>query len=75
MEIARGEAGTVLNQRKYVLDLVESIGLFGCLSATTPFASSTTLSTQDKDYLVEPDVYKRLVGRLLYLNLTRPDIT
>lgn len=75
MEVARGASGIVLNQRKYVLDLVQSAGLSGCIAVTTPLPSGLHLSTKDKQYLAEPDLYRRLVGRLLYLNLTRPDIT
>lgn len=75
MEIARGSSGIILNQRKYVLDLVNSAGLAGCNSLSTPLPAGLHLSNGDKQYIAKPDVYRRLVGRLLYLNLTRPDIS
>lgn len=74
MEIVRGDAGAALNQRKYVLDL-ESIGLFGCVPASTPLPAGTHLFLRGWTRLSKPDVYRRLVGRVLYLNLTRPYIT
>lgn len=48
MEIAKGAFGIVLNQRKYVLDLVDSTGLLGCTSVSTPFPSRLQLSSKDK---------------------------
>lgn len=75
MEIVRGESGIALNQRKYVLDLVDSVGLSGCIPASTPLSPGLHLCDDKATRISNPDVYRRLVGRLLYLNLTRPDIT
>lgn len=75
MEIARGASGTTLNQRKYILDLISTMGLTVCTSVSTPLPPGIHLRKTTESLLVEPDVYRRLVGRLLYLNLTRPDIS
>lgn len=75
MEIVRGESGITLNQRKYILDLVDSVGLAGCMPTTTPLPPGLHLLNDATNRLSSPDVYRRLVGRLLYLNLTRPYIT
>lgn len=76
MEVVRGESGIALNQRKYTLDLINSVGLSGCVPTRTPFLPGLHLSAGDNaTQLSDPDVYHRFVGRLLYLNLTRPDIT
>ncbi|XP_057805011.1 uncharacterized mitochondrial protein AtMg00810-like [Salvia miltiorrhiza] len=75
MEIARGESGTCLNQRKYILDLLKSAGLLGCRSVATPLPLNCRLFLNDSSAYSQLDAYRRLVGRLLYLNLTRPDIT
>lgn len=39
-----------------------------------PFEQNLKLSTKDSSPLVDPTLYKRLVGRLLYLTITRPDL-
>lgn len=39
-----------------------------------PLSTSLKLST-DSDVLKEPDIYKRLIGRLLYIGLTRTDLS
>lgn len=75
IEIARSEAGTVLCQRKYVLDLLHHAGLLGCKPVATPFPAGLVLSQGTAAPLADPDTYRRLVGQLLYLNLTRPDIS
>lgn len=41
----------------------------------TPLPPGLTLSKYDGELLEDPEPYRRLVGQLLYLNLTRPDVT
>lgn len=67
MEVARSDSGIIINQRKYVLDQILSIGLQNCHSASTPFPLGIKLSKTKETSLDNPDVYRRLVGR--------PDIT
>lgn len=75
MEIARNDAGTSLSQRKYVLDILSTHGMLCCKPASTPLPSGISLAQGDDPHLQQPDVYRKLVGQLLYLNLTRPDIS
>ncbi|KAK6124486.1 hypothetical protein DH2020_041767 [Rehmannia glutinosa] len=75
VEIARGDSGTYLNHRKYILDILKDTGLLLCKPAATPFPQGVKLVGMAGTPMVEPDKYRRLVGRLLYLNFTRPDIT
>lgn len=75
MEIVRGAEGTSLNQRKYILDIISSTGLLGCKSVSTPFPPGLTLRKKSSEFFEDPEKYRRLVGQLLYLNLTRPDLS
>lgn len=75
IEIARGDQGTVLCQQKYVLDLLSQSRLLGCHPASTPLPSGVVLAQRNEDRLSDPEPYRRLVGQLLYLNLTRPNIS
>ena len=75
VEIARSNAGILLNQRKYILDILVDAGLSACKPATAPLPPGLHLSIDSGDILPNPAQYRRLVGRLLYLNLTRPDLT
>lgn len=75
MEIARGCDGTSLNQRKYVLEIISSHGHLCCKPTATPLPPGMVLSQGAEEPLQDPESYRRLVGQLLYLNLTKPDIS
>ncbi|KAI5318259.1 hypothetical protein L3X38_037967 [Prunus dulcis] len=46
-----------------------------CKPCSTPIHSKTQLSSLDGEPLSDPTEYRRLVGSLQYLTLTRPDIS
>lgn len=74
IEVARSSRGVVLSQRKYVLDLLSDTGMLGCKPASSPMIPNLKLTAEGKE-LRDPTVYQRLVGRLIYLANTRPDIS
>jgi hypothetical protein len=74
IEIARNPKGIVLSQRKYVLDLLNETGMLGCRPASTPIDLNHKLCAESGNP-VNKERYQRLVGRLIYLCHTRPDIS
>ncbi|GJR21981.1 ribonuclease H-like domain-containing protein [Tanacetum coccineum] len=67
-----------LNQRKYVLDLLSEYGMLACKPAKTPLMSKLVISNEasENDHLLENITdYQKLMGKLIYLTNTRPDIS
>jgi hypothetical protein len=74
LEIARSKKGILLSQRKYVLDLLTETGMLECRPTSTPIDPNHELHAKCGDP-VNKERYQRLVGRLIYLCHTRPDIS
>lgn len=75
LEITQNPQGIAVCQRKYVLDLLLDTGLLGCKPALTPMDSRLPLEQEGSPPLSNSKSYRRLIGKLLYLCITRPDIT
>uniref|UniRef100_A0A3Q7I0J4 Reverse transcriptase Ty1/copia-type domain-containing protein n=1 Tax=Solanum lycopersicum TaxID=4081 RepID=A0A3Q7I0J4_SOLLC len=84
IEVLRSSGGIILNQRKYILELIAEAGLKGAKLATTPMESNLRLTSveHDKangynkdDVLHDITSYQILIGKLLYVTITRPDIS
>lgn len=74
MEVARTAKGILVTQWKYTLDLLKDTGMIGCKPAATPVEPNSKLGLEENSAPVERGRYQRLVGRLIYLSHTRPDI-
>ncbi|GAV58961.1 LOW QUALITY PROTEIN: Pkinase domain-containing protein/LRR_1 domain-containing protein/RVT_2 domain-containing protein/LRR_8 domain-containing protein, partial [Cephalotus follicularis] len=74
IEVATSHKGISLSQRKYIIDLLEEIGMLGSKPVDTPMDPNVKLTVEDGEPLNDPEKYRRLVGKLNYLIVTRPDI-
>ncbi|MCF7184081.1 reverse transcriptase domain-containing protein, partial [Corynebacterium parakroppenstedtii] len=74
VEVARNADGIFLSQRKYALDIITDTGLLGAKPANVPLSPNHSLALADGDPLPDLEFYRRLVGRLIYLSFTRPDL-
>ena len=75
LEVAKSSKSIVLTQRKYALSLLEDTGFLGCKPSSLPMDPNLKLNMLSGDLLPDPSMYRHLLGRLMYLTISRPDIT
>ena len=66
--------GIYIHQTKYANELLKKFKLDDCKTMSTLMHPSSTLRLDDKDQKVDKKVYRGMIGSLLYLTASRPDI-
>ncbi|BBG92676.1 multidrug resistance-associated protein 9, partial [Prunus dulcis] len=72
--VIQAEPYIFLHQKKYARTLLDKFGLKDCKAVSTPLAMNEKLSKEDGSEQADEKVYRQIVGSLLYLTATRPDI-
>ncbi|KAH9779117.1 retrovirus-related pol polyprotein from transposon RE1 [Citrus sinensis] len=74
IEVSRSKGGIFLSQRKYALDLLHETGMTDCQPIDTPIEEGLKFCITSDQVPVDKGRYQRLIGRLMYLSHTRPDL-
>jgi hypothetical protein len=74
LEIARTAAGFSICQQKFTLEILEDSGLLAAKPVLFPMESNLKLCKDEGVLLDDATKYRRLIGRLIYLTITRLDI-
>nr|XP_016487056.1 PREDICTED: uncharacterized mitochondrial protein AtMg00810-like [Nicotiana tabacum] len=83
IEVCRSAKGILLCQRKYALEVTAELGLSGAKPTITTMEQNKQLTIVEYDEhchldndptLADVRSYQKLIGKLLYLTLTRPNI-
>ncbi|KAK8931024.1 hypothetical protein KSP39_PZI016079 [Platanthera zijinensis] len=74
IEVTDHDDSIFVSQRKYALDLLSDLGMSDCRSMDSPLEpGEKSLHAESKSF-ESPEKYRRVVGKLNYLTMTRPDI-
>eukprot|EP00253_Pinus_taeda_P025750 PITA_25750 len=75
LEIHQHDSGITISQPKYARDLLARFHMSDCKPAATPFLSGIKLENGKDTPLVDFTLYRQLVGSLLYLTHSCPDLS
>ena len=74
IEVKQTENGILISQEKYVTNFLERFNMKNIKSSPTPTVMGLKLSKEYCNKNVNPTLYKGMVGSLMYLTASRPDI-
>ncbi|KAJ9548567.1 hypothetical protein OSB04_021110 [Centaurea solstitialis] len=74
LQVRQTPQGIFINQSKYTLDILKRFDFTGPKSASTPMSTSFQLDADTSGNPVDQKVYRAIIGSLLYLTASRPDI-
>lgn len=74
VEIIQDETGIYMCQRKYAREILERFKMEECNAVRNPIVPGTKLVKEDSSEKVDASLYKQMVGCLMYLAATRPDL-
>eukprot|EP00253_Pinus_taeda_P003976 PITA_03976 len=74
LQIQQNEGGIFLSQTKYLKQILKKYGMEDGKPVCTPMVTGCSLSANDESIVVHKPTYRSMIGSLLYLTGTRPDI-
>jgi hypothetical protein len=74
IQVKQTKQGTFVHQAKYTKDLMKKFNMAELKPVSTSTSSSTSLGLDEDGEAVDQREYKSMIGSLLYLIVTQPDI-
>jgi hypothetical protein len=74
IQVKQMKQGAFVHQAKYMKDLMKKFNMAELKPLSTPMSMATTLDPDENGEFVDQREYKSIIGSLLYLTATRPDI-
>ena len=74
LEVHQTKQGIFISQGKYVYDLLKKFRMSNCNATSTPMNANERLTNEDGSGRADAKVFRSIVGRLIYLTHTRPNI-
>jgi hypothetical protein len=74
IQVKQIKQGTFVHQAKYTKDLMKKFNMAELKPLSTPMTTATTLDPDKNGEVVDQGEYRNMIGSLMYLTATRPDI-
>ncbi|GJT42788.1 hypothetical protein Tco_0951503 [Tanacetum coccineum] len=74
LQISQSPRGIFINQSKYALESLKKYGFDSCNPVDTPMVEKSKLDEDKEGKAVDPSHYRGIIGTLLYLTASRPDL-
>ncbi|GKE36713.1 uncharacterized mitochondrial protein-like protein [Tanacetum coccineum] len=74
LQIFQNPSGIFINQSKYALESLKKYGFDSCDPVDTPMVEKSKLDEDKEGKAVDPSHYRGMIGTLLYLTASRPDL-
>jgi hypothetical protein len=74
IQVKQMKQGTFVHQAKYTKDLMKKFNMAELKPVSTPMSMATSLGPDEDGEVVNQREYRSMIGSLLYLTVTRPDI-
>jgi hypothetical protein len=75
IEVIQSPKGIWLLQRQYALNKLFEYGMMGCKPISIPLEQNVKLRLDEGDLVEDTTMYRRIVGSLIYMTITRPDLS
>jgi hypothetical protein len=75
VEVTQSELGIIIQQNKYAEEILKRFGMENCNIVKSPIVTGCKLVKDENGKPVDAKEYKQIVGSLMYLLATRPDLT
>ncbi|GJR37919.1 retrovirus-related pol polyprotein from transposon TNT 1-94 [Tanacetum coccineum] len=75
LQISQSPRGIFINQSKYALESLKKYGMESSNPMDTPMVEKSKLDEDTQEKAVDPTHYHEMVGTLMYLTASRPDLT
>src|SRR5271154_7578075 len=74
LQIHQKENGIFISQSKYIKEMLKKFKLEDCKPVSTPMITGCKLSKDDESQKVDLKLYRSMIGSLLYVTSSRPDV-
>jgi hypothetical protein len=74
LEVWQSPEKIFLNQRKYAVEILKRFDMLECKSMNTPMETKLKLLVDPLSELVDATLYRQIIGSVMYLTDTEPDI-